>query len=156
VGILASVAIPNFIDFRTDAKNQAVRSIVGSFRSSIAIAIAAVVLREDQGTSPPKYPSLSEMWGNAFLSAGPSSHPSLASAGFTILNASTGVPSNPWTITTLPTAQFNSVYDCTSSSKGVLQATPLDNRGWCYNGGSTGQVWANSNRNGATTTENSY
>lgn len=149
LAILAAVAIPNFIDFRSDAKNAATHGGVGAFRSAIAIATAAIALREDPTLGNlPKYPSITEMWGNQFLAASPSSHPVLA--GTNIMDPAQGYPKNPWTLSTVPLVDFNSIYDCsavTPKAAGVV-TSGSDQRGWCYSGGVTGEFWANSNLNG--------
>jgi MSHA pilin protein MshA len=149
VGILAAVAIPEFIDFRNDARNAAVQGAVGGLRSAVAVARAAIALRED--TTSPDYPVLTEMRGNAFNA----SHPILS--GTAILDKSAGIPSNPWTLSTLPVSHFNSIADCSGTNQGEVLGNPADDRGWCYNP-SNGQVWANSDRNTASDakTENSF
>ena len=159
VGILAAVALPNFIDFRTNAKNAAVQGGVGGVRSAISIARAAIALREDPSTPP--YPTVTELWGNSFLAASPSSHS--ANAGTAIMDVSSGFPKNPWTLSTNAAATFNSVIDCSALTKPAVQpAGPLQNQGWCYgsNTGANGYFWANSALNGSTagvaTTENTY
>ena len=38
LSLLAAVAIPNFIDFRTDAKNAATKGGVGAIRAALGIA----------------------------------------------------------------------------------------------------------------------
>lgn len=154
LGILAAIAIPNFIDFRVDAKNGAAQGALGTIRSAIAIAIASIQLREDPTQGPPKYPTLAEMQANKFLAP---AHPVLFSHGEYIVDSGTGMPKNPWTMTTLPPADFMSVADCTGVTKGDTLPTPADSRGWCYNP-VNGNLWANSHGNGSTIaqTENVY
>ena len=110
------------------------------------------------------------MQANIFLAASPSSHPVLAALNSTIMDAAEGVPKNPWTLASLPAAQFNSFYDCNGSvagitAKGNTLSTPTDNRGWCYGGASgaasavvDGMIWTNSQKNGSPNalTENTY
>lgn len=154
LGILAAIAIPNFIDFRTDAKNAATHGALGTFRAGIAIAVAAIQLREDPTTSPAKYPTHAEMVANQYQVA---QHPVLAGTGENILDSGSGIPKNPWTLSTLPAAHFTSIADCTALAKGTVLGTPADDRGWCYNP-SNGNLWANSAKNGAiaSTTENAF
>jgi prepilin-type N-terminal cleavage/methylation domain-containing protein len=157
LAILAAVAIPNFIDFRADGKNAATNAALGAFRAAIVIATASIALREDASTLPTKYPSLSEMWSNVFLSTSPNSHPILAASNTNIMDAAAGIPRNPWSLSTLPQATFNSIYDCSAlTGRGVILATPSDNRGWCYKGSTSGVFWANSQKNGSTTDESNY
>lgn len=154
IGILSAVAIPNFIDFRTDARNSATKGALGALRSAIAIATAAIALKEDPTLgSFPKYPTSSEMWNNEFLAASPSSHSVLA--GTNIIDPSVGYPQNPWTVSTASTAAFNSIFGCDLTSKGTLNAT-VTNEGWCYGGGTLGTIWANSALNNQVATENTF
>lgn len=175
LAILSAIAIPNFIDFRTDAKNSATQGGVGALRAAVVIATAAIALKEDPSIGVlPKYPTILEVQGNAFLAASPNSHPVLAATSppTAIVDAAEGIPKNPWTLSTLPTADFNSIYDCSNTaesgitSKGqIIPSGGSDNAGWCY-GGATGVIggavdgmfWANSAKNASTTalTENTY
>jgi len=154
LGILAAIAIPNFIDFRTDAKNAAVQGGLGTLRAGIAIAVAAIQLREDPTTNPLKYPSWAEMAANKYLAV---DHPVLFSQGEFILDSGSGIPKNPWTLSTLPAADFTSIADCTGLTKSDVLDTPADDRGWCYNP-TNGNIWANSHKNLSLTaqTENSF
>lgn len=155
LAILAAVAIPNFIDFRSDARNAATNGGLGAFRTAIAVATSAIALREDPtiGTLP-KYPNISEMWANAFLSVSPNSHPVLAAANTNIMDPAEGFPPNPWTVSGSPPNTYNSIFDCTGLSKGqILTASP--NEGWCY-ASPTGYFWANSDVNKAAVTENEF
>ena len=148
VAVLAAVAIPQFQDFRNDARNAATRGSLGGVRSAIAIARAAIALRE--ATTVPQYPSWAEMQTNRFIG---SVHPQLS--GTAIMDASAGMPQNPWTQSTLPTSDFNTIVDCVGVTKGTLTA-PIQ-RGWCYDSGD-GEFWANTSGNGggAGNTENTY
>jgi len=147
--ILAAIAIPNFIDFRTEAKNASVYGALGALRSAIAIATAAIALKEDVANTTPKYPTLLEMQANSFNS----SHPVLSAYSTVnrkILDDAEGVPKNPWSLSTVPVTQMNSIWDCGSLTQTFVRSTAAEqNFGWCYNE-STGQIWANSKRNANT------
>ncbi len=151
VGILAAVAIPEFVDMRSSARNAATQGAVGGLRSALSVARAAIALRED--STAPSYPVITELRTNAYNA----SHPVLLAAGAGIMDKSSGIPKNPWTLSTLPSGHFNSIADCTGLTQGVQLATPADDRGWCYNP-SNGQIWANSHLNAAAAaaTENTY
>ena len=151
LSVLAAVAIPNYIDFRRDAKNASTYGALGAFRSALAIAVAAIQLKEDPTTSPPppKYPTFNEMFANAY----DSSHPQLN--GNAIMDTALGVPENPWTRSTAPTSTRNRIYDCGAISKGTLLVAPNADRGWCYSE-TTGEIWANSDLNSSAATENNY
>ncbi len=151
LAILAAIAIPNFIDFRKDAKNGATYSALGVIRSSLAIAVANIELKEDPESTVIKFPTLVEMQSNTFSD----SHPMLK--GTPILDPKAGVPKNPWTLPTLPAEEQNKIFDCGSTKTSISSQLNQDQRGWCYSE-STGEVWANSNQNGAEPgrTENFY
>ncbi len=152
IGILAAIAIPNFIDFRNQAKNAATKGALGILRSAIAISVAAIQLQEDPASGAPAYPTATEMQANAFGA----SHPILN--GKSILDPSSGIPENPWSLNTIPIAQKSSIFDCNSLTKGYLISSALyKSFGWCYKE-SLGQVWANSanNTGSAGETENYY
>ena len=126
VGLLASVAVPNFVDMRSDAKNAATKGALGGMRSAISISVAAIALREAQGV--PYYPVYNEMSVNAFNG----SHPVLS--GTNIMDPTYGIPPNPWT-TTNPAK----ILDCSAlAAQGSLLSFPNSEQGWCYFGGSTG------------------
>ncbi len=154
LGILSAIAIPNFIDFRTDAKNASVQGGLGTLRAGVAIAVAAIQLREDPTAAPLKYPSHAEMAANKYLVA---DHPVLTAQGEYILDSGSGIPKNPWTLSTLPASHFTSIADCTGKAKADVLDTPADDRGWCYNP-SNGNIWANSHANKSLTaqTENTF
>lgn len=155
LAILAAVAIPNFQDFRNEARDATVRGSLGGIRSAVAVARAAISLKEDVGV--PLYPTILEMQGNTYFG----SHPilnALATANKRILDGSAGMPVNPWSLATIPVNQQNSVYDCATVSKSFVRSAAGEvDFGWCYNP-TTGEFWANSDRNGGTAgnTENAF
>jgi prepilin-type N-terminal cleavage/methylation domain-containing protein len=151
LSILAAVAIPNFIDFRVDAKNAATQGAVGAIKSALAVATAAIALREDPTVLAPKYPTLIEMQFNTFSA----SHPTLS--GTNIMDAANGMPRNPWSLSSLSGAIMASVINCNVQKSFINSTTAYDFRGWCYRETSA-EIWANSNLNGgvAGKTENTY
>ncbi len=152
LAILAAIAIPNFIDFRTEAKNAATHGGLGALRAAIAVATAAIALKEDPAITAPKYPTAVEMQGNAYNG----SHPALtalSSVNKKILDDAEGIPKNPWSLQTIPIAQQNSIWDCSTLTKSFLRSgTDETDFGWCYNQ-TTGQIWSNSDKNSAAATE---
>jgi prepilin-type N-terminal cleavage/methylation domain-containing protein len=151
LAILAAIAIPNFIDFRTDAKNGATYGALGALRSAISIATAAVQLKEDPTVPTPKYPTIEEMQANIFTG----SHPVLS--GTAIMDPANGIPKNPWSISTLPVAHLNSIINCNVTKSLIDSTSNYDHRGWCYRE-TGGEVWPNSalNAGGAAKTENNF
>jgi len=156
LSILAAVAIPNFQDMRTDARNAAVKAALGGARSAVAIARATIALKED--VSAPAYPTVLELQGNIYLG----SHPVLSAIATTsakrLMDGGSGMPGNPWSLTTIPLAQQASVFDCASLAKSIVRSLAgQTDFGWCYNQ-TTGEFWANSDRNSgaAAATENAF
>ncbi len=151
IAVLAAIVIPNFIDFRKEAKNSAVQAGIGFLRSSIAAATTQIELKEDPTTHPKRFPSVKELQEGIFGDE----HPALK--GKSIFEAGAQVPKNPWTSPTLPPETMVLIVEC-EFEKGQLNTAPgLERRGWCYRS-STGEIWANTNINGAGDgkTENYY
>jgi prepilin-type N-terminal cleavage/methylation domain-containing protein len=151
LSILAAVAIPNFIDFRTDAKNASAQGALGALRSALSVGVAAINLKEDPTVPTPKYPTLLELQANLFTV----SHPQLSATY--IMDPSSGIPKNPWSLSTLAAAFQNSIINCQLAKTIIFSTSGQDYRGWCYRE-TSGEIWANSNLNGggAAKTENAY
>lgn len=115
LGILSAVALPVYLDYRTDAKQAACKGSLGAVRAGVANFYARSVTPSGGGILA--YPTLAE----------------LTTAG-TVMQE--GVPDNPYD--TDGTA--NNVV-ATTSAKGTVSGA---NGGWCYNA-TTGQFWANTN-----------
>ena len=166
LAVLAAVAIPNFIDFRSDSKNAATQGGLGALRSAVAVATAAIALREDPTIPTPKYPTGLEMQANAFSA----SHPVLS--GTAIMDPANGVPKNPWSLSTLPAPCFNTILvvpglavagtcgvnpACIAATCQTMATRQLyvshgcsagcGLSGWVYLE-TTGEIWANSSLNG--------
>jgi len=146
VAILAAVAIPQFIDLRTEAKDETTKGALGGLRSALGIMRGAIALKENPTSSPSDYPTHAELSGNQMLAAAPGNHTNLA--GTPILEKSAGVPRNPWTNT-------NTVFDCSALAKGGLLASPDNDNGWCYKA-TTGEIWSNSDLSSGPTKENTF
>ena len=149
LSILAAVAIPNFQDMRIEARNAATTGAVGGIRSALAISRATIALQED--VAAPIYPTFTELQANVYIA----SHPVLSALATTdrkrIMDGASGMPVNPWTLTTVPLNQQNSVWDCSTLTKTQVRSTAGGtNLGWCYNQ-TNGDFWANSSRNTGTT-----
>jgi MSHA pilin protein MshA len=59
LGILSAVALPVYLDYRTDAKNAAVKGVLGGVRAAIANYYAKSAT--ESGGGVPKYPALNEL-----------------------------------------------------------------------------------------------
>lgn len=155
LAILAAVAIPNFQDFRTDARNAAANGALGGLRSAVAVARAAISLKEEN--TVPQYPTFLEMQGNDYNG----SHPvlnALSTNNSKIMDGSAGIPVNPWSLTTVPVSQQSSIWPCTGVTKSFVRSAAGEiDFGWCYDQ-TTGNIWANSDRNtgSAGNTENAF
>lgn len=147
LGIIAIVAIPQFIDMRTEARDEASKAALAALRSSVSIVVGAIAVKENPNLSPSRYPTFTEFTGNQMLAAAPGNHSKLA--GTSIMDKASGIPINPWAVT-------NGIHDCTGLAKGTLLAAPnpVDN-GWCYNA-TSGEVWANSDIGKGPTLENLF
>lgn len=157
LAVLSAVAIPNFIDFRTDAKNAATLGALGALRSAITIATASIALREDPSTNPPKYPDISEMqntiwrqingvWAYSYYAQFSGSHPVLSgtyimdpsqstSAGPNALYPGSncyGIPLNPWYPTATAGSHWANGPNCEVYPSGTYT------RGEVFDGGNGG------------------
>jgi prepilin-type N-terminal cleavage/methylation domain-containing protein len=154
VAILAVVAIPQFIDFRTEAKNAATQSVLGAIRSGIMNQYTQSLLR--CGASAGTWPTLAGLNANDNGTAGggacvDAEIPSAAERQFI---AQTTLPSNPWG--TNATVRACVAAGCTRcNANGCDNATAGGDLGWCYNA-ATGDFWADSAANGLATTECNY
>jgi len=146
LGIIAIVAIPQFIDMRTEARDEATKAALAAFRSSVAIVVGAIAVKENPNLSPKYYPTFSEFSGNLMLAASPANHAKLA--GTAVMDKASGIPINPWTTT-------NVIHDCDGMAKGTLLIAPNADDGWCYNT-TSGEVWANSDLSKGTVKENLF
>lgn len=151
VAILAAVAIPQFLDFRTEAKDAATYSALGAVRTGIANAAAQMKIRCEAPTGA--WPSVTSVNTNKLGGPGGGADCTVG-AGQQIVNAaeaqivaSPDLPANPWD-TAVATA--NTVTACTAPA-GCDRTNPAYagcdgaafGGGWCYNP-ATGEFWANS------------
>lgn len=113
LGILATVAVPKFFDFTTDAKKAACEASLGAVRSAIANSYAYSATPAGGGAV--KFPSLAD----------------LKAPGVTL---NEGLPDNPYSTSTIRNAVV------AGTTKGT-PATSGTKGGWCYNA-STGEFWA--------------
>jgi len=148
VGILAAVAIPQFVDLRTEAKDETARNVLGGLRSGVAVMRSSIALKEDPSKAPTNYPTHTELSANGMLAAAPANHTKLA--GTPIMDKSAGIPSNPWT-----SANTSKIFDCDGKAKGTLLVAPDNDQGWCYNQ-TSGEVWANSDLSSGASKENNF
>lgn len=115
LGILAAVALPAYLDYRTDAKKAACRGALGALRAGIANFYARSVT--DSGGGTLAYPTQLQ----------------LETVGTVMVD---GVPENPF-----DTDSTKNNIVASSSTKGTVSGST---GGWCYNA-TNGQIWANTN-----------
>jgi len=113
LGILSAVALPVYLDYRTDAKAAACKGALGGVRAAVANFYAHSVT--DSGGGTLKYPTTSDV----------------TKPGVVMTDT---IPDNPYD--TDGTA--NNVVETTSAKGTLVGATG----GWCYNP-KTGEFWAN-------------
>jgi MSHA pilin protein MshA len=172
VAILAVVAIPQFIDFRTEARNAQANSSLGALRSGIVNQTAQMQLRCDAPAGI--YPATASMNANDITDASnaPTAQckiawPTLSTAEKQIM--ALGIPANPWskTGTTPGTIAANLITTCAGlgcapvanptkdcTGAGLLTTAALVG-GWCYDP-TSGKTWPNSANNGGATQENIF
>jgi prepilin-type N-terminal cleavage/methylation domain-containing protein len=151
VAVLSAIAIPQLVDFRSEAKNAATSAALATLRTAIGIQSAQMVMkcRAPAGTLP----TIAQISANSVVVPGgpckPIDIPILANWPFVYR-----FPDNPWSGPAASAAVRRSVTQC--SLNGCLRnglvacdgsAWGTSTGGWCYNP-ATGDIWANSNNNG--------
>ncbi len=158
VGILAAVAVTQFSNYTTEAKNAALKSDLQIMRQAIATQFSQMRLR--CGVTSSIYPPVDTLTANDITGG---ATPPCTAAQVTLVTdrrfTASGMPPNPW-----GPAQSTTVTACLTTgctTKATLNcagsARSAADDGWCYNV-STGDIWANSARNdgGAGTTGTEY
>ena len=115
LGILSAVALPVYLDYRTDAKAAACKGCLGACRAAVANFYAHSATPSGGGTLA--YPTLVQ----------------LTTTGTVLLD---GVSDNPYD----SDGTANNVVASVAAKGTVSGATG----GWCYNA-ATGEFWANTN-----------
>lgn len=93
VSILAAVSIPQFIDFRVEAKDAATQSAAGSLRSAIANQYANIAVRCNPTT--PVYPTAAQVAANDVTTGGSPCTTAQISASDRQFMAGGSLPDNP-------------------------------------------------------------
>lgn len=153
VAILAAVSIPQFIDFRSDAKNAATQSALGTMRTAIVNQYAQSSIRCNAKT----FAKAAQLNANDITTGtgAPCTAAQVTTTTDRVFVATSALPDNPWSGTTA--ASKNSVTACTTGGCSPTAATPVNctgsaftagDGGWCYDE-SNGKIWANSNNSGS-------
>jgi prepilin-type N-terminal cleavage/methylation domain-containing protein len=157
VAILAAVAIPQFVDFRVEAKNAAVNSALGGMRTAIATQTGQSILR--CGVAAGIAPTVAQLSGNDITTGNANCPASLTTSNERKFVPGT-FPENPWSDATVVGAARSAITACSVSGAGACsKATSCGgaawaaagNGGWCYGDSAAlsnyGQIWANSGYN---------
>ena len=150
VSILAAVSIPQFIDFRVDAKDAATQSALGTLRTALANQYAQISVRCG-ATVWPQVAQLNN--NNVTTGAGaPCTAAQVTNASDRQFVATSELPDNPWSGSAVAAADRNLVAACAgvgcdspptvNCAGNAFSAT--NDGGWCYNP-ANGKIWANSN-----------
>jgi prepilin-type N-terminal cleavage/methylation domain-containing protein len=126
IGILAVIALPKFINMRTDAKKANVAGSVGALRSGINIMHSVININDDAAEGD--FPQISEMSANMMSRAGGA----ITSA---IIANEPQAPVNIFDYDGTP----NNIVNATGYSKGAIIGVT---GGWAYNP-LNGEIWAN-------------
>jgi prepilin-type N-terminal cleavage/methylation domain-containing protein len=160
IAILAAVAIPQFIDFRTEARNAAANNALATIRTGIALQYGNMRARCD--TAAPfvtagAWPTVAQINANDITTGNdPCTAAEITTAAERAFVAGPNLPENPWSVAP-GTAAARTVTACAGLGCDPV-ANNVDcagaawddnaNNGWCYNV-ATGRVWANTSRNPA-------
>ncbi len=118
LGILSAVALPVYLDYRTDAKTAACKGALGGVRAAIANYYAKSATESGGGVL--KYPALTD----------------LSTIGNVMIDT---LPDNPF-----DTDSTKNNVAASSAAKGTVSGSA---GGWLYNS-ANGQFWANTNTSG--------
>ena len=143
VAILAGTAIPQFLDFRAEAKDAATRGSLGALRTGIANQKGNMILR--CSASPGAFPKLASLSANNVITGGDCTALQVVNAAEAKVVASVNLPGNPWGAANSSTISACSGAGCSHSGtdcSGAAYTAATD--GWCYNT-ATGEIWASSN-----------
>src|ERR1043165_8818170 len=116
LGILSAVALPVYLDYKSDAKKAACKGALGAMRAAIANYYA---------------------WKATDSGGGTATYPSIAQLGTVGTVLQDTLPGNPYDTDATP----NNIVDGTGVAKGTVTGGL---GGWQYNP-TNGQLWANTN-----------
>jgi prepilin-type N-terminal cleavage/methylation domain-containing protein len=139
VAILGAVALPQFLDFRTEGRVAATQSLVSSVRSGIKLQYSQQILRCSGANG--SWPTLNQVsTNNITTGATPCTTALVANAAERRFIDQTAIPQNPFSSDTTVT-----VADCAGQSQcqGLTLGTATAGD-WCYIA-TSGEFWANTN-----------
>jgi prepilin-type N-terminal cleavage/methylation domain-containing protein len=146
VAILAVVAIPQFIDYREEAKNAATTNILGTLRTGIALQYTQAMLRCN-GTAG-VWPSLTALDGNDMTLTAPCNSGQITTPAEAKFIAQPTIPQNPWGVSNSVNACAPATCAAHCNLNGCDDAGGVapGQGGWCYDA-ATGAIWADSTAN---------
>ncbi len=157
VSILAAVSIPQFIDFRVDAKDAATQSALGTLRTALANQYAQTSVRCGATTWPTAVQlNANDITSGAGAPCTPAQIGTLPDRAFV---ATVGMPENPWSGATAASKSAVAACSATGCSNNAQDcagaAYDATDGGWCYNV-ANGRIRANSNNSTGPAKENTF
>jgi prepilin-type N-terminal cleavage/methylation domain-containing protein len=161
VSILAAVSIPQFIDFRVDAKDAAAQSALGSLRTALTNQYAQIAVR----CGAAAWPTAVQLNANDVTSGAgaPCTTTQITVVANRAFMGTSQLPDNPWSGSAVTAANKRNVATCagtgcnsppTVNCAGNAYSATADG-GWCYNP-ANGKIWANSNNSTGPVKENLF
>ena len=136
VAILGAVALPQFLDFRTEGRVAATQSLVSSIRSGIKLQYSQQILR-CAGTNG-TWPTLTSVSSNNIADgSGSCTTSAVTNSSERRFIDQTSIPANPFSGSAV-------VAGCTGGGWATQCQSAASNLGWCYDSG-TGNFWAATN-----------
>ncbi len=136
VAILGAVALPQFLDFRTEGKIAATQSLISSIRSGIKLQYSQQILRcgADNGV----WPTLAALSANNVVGNGPCDASEVTNTAEARFIDQASIPANPMSAG----GTVATISACAASTTPAEQCTNIGTGGgWCYDA-SSGNFWA--------------
>ena len=147
IAILGAVALPQFLDFRTEGKIAATQSTVSAIRSGIKLQYSQMILRCNGSAGV--FPTLAALNANNITTGGGTAGSCAASAvpsGEERFIDQSSIPNNDMPGTSEGTKEAT-VYSCAAAGSPTSQCANIPASGswggWCYDE-SSGTFWARS------------
>jgi len=139
VAVLSAVALNAFINFRTEARDAALRSDLAALRAGIASQYAQMQLR--CGTNPGVFPAKASLTANNIADGSSTCTTTMVTIAAERAFVQGRIPDNPWDspLSNVITA----CADCVRGDATYCDGTGTATEAWCYNA-ATGEIWADS------------
>ena len=143
VAILSAVAIPQFLDFRTEAKDAATLAALGAMRTGLSNQKGNMILRCN--SAPGSWPSIASVTANSVITGGDCTALQVVNSDEAKFVSESTMPGNPWGVAKSTTVVACSGAGCNNAGTDCAGAAyTAASDGWCYKP-ATGEFWANSN-----------